>query len=42
VAFLAYCLQVTLRGHLRVLAPGLTRLSLLEQPACQKWLKTGP
>ena len=31
VAFLAYCLHVTLRTHLRVVAPGLTPRSVLEK-----------
>jgi len=31
VAFLAYCLSVTLRGQLRKLAPGLTARSVLEK-----------
>lgn len=31
VAFLAYCLSVTLRGHLRKLADGLTSRAVLEQ-----------
>jgi len=31
VAFLAYCLQVTLKQHLRVLAPGLTPRAALEK-----------
>ena len=31
VAFLAYCLHVSLRAHLRKLAPGLTPGSLLEK-----------
>jgi hypothetical protein len=33
VAFLAYCLQVTLKARLRPLAPGLTPRSVLEQLA---------
>jgi transposase len=31
VAFLAYCLHVSLRAHLRILAPGLTPRSMLEK-----------
>ena len=31
VAFMAYCLQVTLKGHLRRIAPGLTPRAVLEQ-----------
>jgi len=31
VAFLSYCLQVTLRGHLRKLAPGLTARAVLDK-----------
>jgi transposase len=31
VAFLAYCLSVTLRGHLRKLAGGLTSRAVLEK-----------
>lgn len=31
IAFMAYCLQVTLRARLRVLAPGLTPRSVLEK-----------
>jgi transposase len=31
VSFLAYCLHVTLRGHLRKLAPGLTPRAVLDQ-----------
>lgn len=31
VAFLAYCLHVTLRAHLRTLAPGLTPRAVLEK-----------
>jgi hypothetical protein len=31
VAFLAYCLQVTLKQRLRALAPGLTPRAVLEQ-----------
>src|SRR5207237_8949399 len=33
VAFLAYCLQVTLKQRLRALAPGLTPRSVLEKMA---------
>ena len=33
VAFLAYCLQVTLKQRLRVLAPGLTPKSMLDKMA---------
>ena len=33
VAFLAYCLQVTLKQRLRSLAPGLTPISVLEKMA---------
>ena len=33
VAFIAYCLQVTLKQRLRVLAPGLTPRSVLEKMA---------
>ena len=35
VAFLAYCLQVTLKARLRPLAPGLTPRSALEPPASE-------
>src|SRR6266702_37836 len=38
VAFLAYCLHVSLRARLRVLAPGLTPRSLLEQFAAIQML----
>ncbi len=38
VAFLAYCLQVTLRGKLRPLAPGLTPRSVLDKLACIQML----
>jgi transposase len=31
VAFMAYCLQVTLKGHLRRIAPGLTPRAVLEK-----------
>jgi hypothetical protein len=33
VAFLAYCLQVTLKQRLRALAPGLTSRSVLDKMA---------
>jgi hypothetical protein len=33
VAFLAYCLQVTLKQRLRALAPGLTPRSVLDKMA---------
>jgi transposase len=36
VAFLSYCLQVTLRGHLRVLAPGLTPRAVLDKFAAMQ------
>lgn len=38
VAFLAYCLQVTLRAKLRPLAPGLTPRAVLEKLACIQML----
>ena len=38
VAFLAYCLQVTLRAKLRPLAPGLTPRTVLEKLACIQML----
>ena len=38
VAFLAYCLHVSLRGRLRVLAPGLTPRSMLEKFAAIQML----
>lgn len=38
VAFLAYCLHVSLRGHLRALAPGLTPRSMLEKFAAIQML----
>ncbi len=38
VAFLAYCLQVTLRGKLRPLAPGLTPRAVLDKLACIQML----
>ena len=38
VAFLAYCLHVSLRARLRVLAPGLTPRSLLEKFAAMQML----
>jgi len=38
VAFLAYCLHVSLRARLRVLAPGLTPRSMLEKFACVQML----
>ena len=33
VAFLAYCLLITLKNRLQVLAPGLTSKAVLEKPA---------
>jgi transposase len=36
VAFLSYCLQVTLRGHLRPLAPGLTSRAVLDKFAAMQ------
>jgi transposase len=36
VAFLSYCLQVTLRGHLRALAPGLTPRAVLDKFAAMQ------
>lgn len=36
VAFLSYCLQVTLRGHLRALAPGLTARAVLDKFAAMQ------
>jgi transposase len=36
VAFLSYCLQVTLRGHLRPLAPGLTPRAVLDKFAAMQ------
>ena len=38
VAFLAYCLHVSLRAHLRILAPGLTPRALLEKFASMQML----
>src|SRR5207247_11266604 len=38
VAFLAYCLHVTLRNRLRALAPGLTPRSMLEKFAAIQML----
>jgi len=38
VAFLAYCLHVSLRARLRVLAPGLTPRSILEKFAAMQML----
>ena len=38
ISFLAYCLQVTLRGRLRNLAPGLTPRSVLEKFATMQML----
>jgi transposase len=38
VAFLAYCLHVSLRAHLRALAPGLTPRSMLEKFAAIQML----
>ncbi len=38
VAFLAYCLQVTLRSRLRQFAPGLTPRSVLEKFASMQML----
>jgi len=38
VAFLAYCLHVSLRARLRVLAPGLTPRSMLEKFAAMQML----
>jgi len=38
VAFLAYCLHVSLRTHLRALAPGLTPRSVLEKFAAIQML----
>jgi len=38
VAFLAYCLHVTLRGKLRPLAPGLTPRAVLDKLACIQML----
>jgi len=38
VAFLAYCLQVTLKHRLRSLAPGLTPRSVLEKMAAMQML----
>jgi hypothetical protein len=35
VAFLAYCLQVTLKQRLRSLAPGLTPRSVLDKMAAK-------
>jgi hypothetical protein len=32
VAFIAYCLHVTLRAKLKPLAPGLTRRAVLDSP----------
>ena len=31
IAFVAYCLQITLKQHLRALAPGLTPAAVLEK-----------
>lgn len=36
VAFLSYCLQVTLRGHLRAVAPGLTPRAVLDKFAAMQ------
>ncbi len=36
VAFLSYCLLVTLRGHLRALAPGLTPRAVLDKFAAMR------
>jgi hypothetical protein len=38
VAFLAYCLRVTLRARLKPLAPGLTSLALLDKMAAVQML----
>ena len=38
VAFLAYCLHVTLKGKLRSLAPGLTPRAVLDKLACIQML----
>jgi len=38
IAFLAYCLHVTLKGKLRSLAPGLTPRAVLDKLACIQML----
>jgi transposase len=42
VAFMAYCLHVTLRARLRPLAPGLTPRAVLDKLATIQMLDTGP